>query len=90
MVDIPNRTEITDNTKSGVAGGVPVALGQTVGRSVLGAGIGTAVGGIIGSSMIDNETDSRILAEVTVMNATNELMAGGMASSSGGSNNQVM
>lgn len=84
MVDVPTKDSLVDTAKTGGMSGTAVALGSTVGRSVIGSGIGTAAGGVIAASALDG-SQRDVAATIAVERGMTELLAGG---GSGGSRNQ--
>lgn len=84
MPDVPTKSTITTAATNGGMNGLAAGLGQTVGRGVLGPGIGTAAGGILSASMLDGN-DRDMVATISVERAMNELFSGATASSSSSS-----
>lgn len=62
--------------KSGGVNGTVLALGETLGRGVLGRGIGTAAGGIVAASALDG-MDRDAASMIAVERGMNELFLGG-------------
>jgi hypothetical protein len=81
MVQVPTKGSATDAAKTGGINGTATALGETVGRSIIGPGLGTAAGGVLAASAMSG-TDRDIMATLAVERGMTELFAGG---SSGGS-----
>lgn len=76
MVDVPTTDDATDTAMSGLKTGGAAGLGQTIGRSILGPGIGTAAGGVLAGSMFGG-SERDMIAALGVERGVNELMAGG-------------
>ena len=79
---MPDKNSAIDAGKTGATQGAPLAIGETLGRGVLGRGIGTAVGGIAVASAQSGQTRDT-MALVAVERGVNEMMTAG--ASSGGS-----
>ena len=89
MVSVPTGSDVSDAGMSGLKTGGTASIGQTLGRSILGPGIGTALGGTVAAASVDG-ANRDMAAALSVERGMNELF-GGMASSSGGrSNERVM
>lgn len=87
MVDVPTRDSATSALKDGGMTGGSAVLGEVIGRSILGPGVGTAAGGIVTASMLDG-TSREIAASLAVERGANEIattaMGGGSSSGNGG------
>lgn len=85
MVEVPSKDSATDAGKTGIVGGGMSGLGQALGRSTLGPGIGTAAGGIAAASAMEGDSRDRA-AERAVDRAVIELFGGqAQVRNSGGS-----
>lgn len=82
-VDVPSQSSLTSAAKAGGINGSVLALGETLGRSTLGRGIGTAAGGIIGASALSG-ADRDTAAMIAVERGMTELFAGGGGGSGNG------
>jgi len=83
---IPSKSSAFDALGTQVLEGAYLGVGETLGRSILGPGIGTMAGGLAAASSESGAARDR-MAMVSGERAVNELLAGGMgASNSGGSN----
>lgn len=82
MPSVPTKNSVTGSAKNGGMNGLAAGLGETVGRSVLGPGIGTAAGGILAGSMMSGN-DRTLVSTLAVERGVNELFAGS-ASAAGG------
>lgn len=79
MVDVPTKDSVVDTAKTGAVNGTAVALGSTVGRSVIGRGIGTAAGGVAAASALDGQARD-MAATIAVERGMTELLSGGSSS----------
>jgi len=82
MVDVPTTNDVTDSGMTGLKAGGAAGLGEMIGQSILGPGVGTAAGGILAGSMLGgSERDT--VAAISVERGFNELFSGGSGGSSG-------
>ena len=90
-VKVPSKNSFMKSAKTGGINGTILALGETVGASVLGPGIGTALGGVAGASALSG-ADRDTAALVAVERGMNELFGGAAAASgsSGGGSRRRM
>lgn len=86
MVDVPTTNDVSDTGMGGLKTGGAAGLGELVGRSILGPGIGTAAGGVLAGSMLSGSSRDMVAA-LAVERGTNELFAGG---SGGGSSRREL
>lgn len=84
---VPSKSSALDAGKYGAVNGGLLAVGETVGRSVLGPGIGTALGGMAAASTESGATRDS-MALVAGERAVNELL-GGSGGGSGGSRGRM-
>ena len=83
---IPSKSSAMDALGTQVMEGAYLGIGETLGRSILGPGIGTMAGGLAAASSESGQARDR-MAMVSGERAVNELLSGGAgASNSGGSN----
>jgi hypothetical protein len=82
-VSVPTSNQVVSTAKTGGVNGTAVALGETVGRGVLGPGLGTAAGGIVAASSLDGNARD-MAATVAVERGMSELFAGAMGGGGGG------
>lgn len=76
MPDVPTKSTLTTAAKNGGMNGLASGLGKTLGRGVLGPGIGTMAGGIAAASMLDGN-DRDMVATLAVDQGISELFAAG-------------
>jgi len=86
MVEVPTTDDVTDTAKGGAMPGLAAGIGESVGRSILGPGIGTAAGSILAGSMLSGGNRDMV-ATLGVERGVNELMAG--AGNSGSSRGRM-
>jgi hypothetical protein len=72
-----------DAAKTGGINGTVLALGESLGRGVLGPGLGTAAGGVVSASALSG-ADRDTAALVAVERGMSELFGGAMASGNDG------
>lgn len=84
---VPTTGDATEAGKSMAIQGGALGVGESLGRSILGPGIGTAVGGLAVASMNDGQ-DRKTQATIVGERAVSELMggadSGGASGSTGG------
>jgi hypothetical protein len=81
---VPTTGDATDAGKDLAVQGVPLGVGESLGRSLLGPGLGTALGGVAVASMNEG-MDGQVQATIAGERAMNEIMSGmGASSNSGG------
>lgn len=73
---VPSKSDATDAGKTGAVDGGALAIGEVMGRAVLGRGAGTAVGGLASAAAQTNETTRNVQAILAVERAANELTQG--------------
>lgn len=73
---VPSKSDGKDSAVTGIKGGGALALGEAVGRAVLGRGVGTAAGGITAAAANDDATERTVQTIIAVERAANELMRG--------------
>lgn len=71
---LPDKSSGLDASKTGAVTGAPLAIGEALGRSVLGRGLGTAIGGIAVASAADTQHRDH-MATIAVERGVSELMA---------------
>lgn len=87
MPDVPTTNDVKGAAKDGAVAGGGVAIGEAVGRSVLGPGVGTAAGGILAASTMSG--NSREMASIlAVERGATELLGGMGGGDSGGGGNR--
>jgi len=80
--EVPTKDDVKDTAVSGGISGTGLALGETVGRGILGPGLGTAAGGVLAASAMDDGKD--MAAMVAVERGMTELFARAGGSSRAG------
>lgn len=73
---VPTGDDVKDTAKMGGLAGIGLGIGEGVGRSFLGPGLGTAVGGIAAASAMDGSA-RETAGIVAVERGMHELFAGG-------------
>lgn len=73
--EVPTTDDLTGAASDGAVPGTVLALGETVGRSVLGPGVGTAAGGIAAAATQSGDMRGTA-ALVAVERGMNELFSG--------------
>lgn len=81
---VPTKNSLMDAGKTGFVDGTTLATGETLGRSVLGPGLGTAIGGMVAASAQSGTARDR-MATIAAERGMSELFTG---ASGGGGNNQ--
>lgn len=81
---IPSKSSALDAGKTSLMEGAYLGVGETLGRSLLGPGIGTMAGGVAAAASESGNARDR-MAMVAGERAINELLAGGGGSGGGGS-----
>lgn len=71
---LPDKNSGMEAGKTGAVNGGPLAIGEALGRSVLGRGLGTAIGGIAVASAADGDQRD-VMATIAVERGVSELMA---------------
>lgn len=85
---IPSKASAMDSLSTQLMEGAYLGVGETLGRSILGPGIGTMAGGLAAASSESGAARDR-MAMVSGERAVNELLSGGMGqSNSGGGSNR--
>jgi len=74
-MQVPSKDSMMDSTKTGATAGGGSALGQIMGRALLGRGVGTGVGGIVAASALDGNNRD-MAAAMAIERAANELTQG--------------
>lgn len=82
---IPSKSSAFDALGTQVMEGAYLGVGETLGRSLLGPGIGTMAGGLAAASSESGAARDR-MAMVSGERAVNELLSGGMGQSNSGGN----
>lgn len=67
---VPTANQIRKDAMGGLSGGLPAGVGSAFGSQILGRGIGTAAGGILGASV----SGERDMAKVAVYQGTHEVL----------------
>jgi hypothetical protein len=81
---VPTKNSAIDAGKTNVVEGMALGLGESMGRSILGPGLGTALGGIAIASAQSGAARDR-MAMVAGERAANEIFAGGGGGGGGSS-----
>lgn len=76
MVKVPTKNSLSDAGMHGVKKGGISGLGQVLGTSILGPGLGTAAGGIVAASSMSGQARDRA-AERAVEEGLTLMMIGG-------------
>lgn len=74
-MDVPSKKSMMDSGKTGAVSGGTLAVGEIVGRALLGRGVGTAVGGI-SAAAAESGGKRDTMAIIAVERAANELTNG--------------
>jgi hypothetical protein len=82
--DVPTTNDLKNSVTDGAVPGTALALGETVGRGVLGPGLGTALGGVAAASTQSGD-DRTTMSVIAFERGMSELFAG---AGSGGGNRQ--
>jgi len=85
---IPTKNSATDAGMTSISEGAYLGVGETLGRSIMGPGLGTMVGGVAAAASESGAARDR-MAMVAGERAINELLAGGMGSSSQSSRGSI-
>ena len=85
---VPSKSSLTDAGATSVVEGAYLGVGETLGRSIMGPGIGTMVGGVAAAASESGQARDR-MAMVAGERAINELLAGGMGSSTSSSRGSI-
>lgn len=88
MVDVPTTNDMTNSGMDGLKTGGAAGLGQLVGRSILGRGVGTAAGGVLAGAMLDGRQRETVAA-LGVERGMNEVFAGASGNQSGGNRGRL-
>jgi hypothetical protein len=88
MASIPTTDDATDAGMTGLKAGGAASIGQTLGRGILGPGLGTALGGTVAAAAMSGDARDMV-ATLSVERGMNELFAGGGGGGSRG-NERVM
>lgn len=88
MVSVPTTDDLTGAASDGAVPAAAASLGGTVGRSVLGPGIGTSLGAVLGAAALDDGDAQMMAATIGLERGMTELFAGGMGGGSSGGNSR--
>lgn len=72
---VPTKSSLTSAGKSGAIDGTTLAIGEVLGRAVIGPGPGTALGGIAAAAT-ESGTTRDTMATIAVERGMNELFGG--------------
>lgn len=85
---VPTKASAIDAGKTNVTEGMALGLAESLGRSVLGPGLGTAIGGLAVASAASGASRDR-MAMVAGERAANELFGGGASAAAGDSRGRM-
>lgn len=83
MPSVPTTGGVKSAAKTGIINGAAGAFAGNIGRGVLGPGVGTGAGYILGASMLEGQ-DRRVVATLGVDRAVNEIMGSSVSQTSNG------
>lgn len=85
---VPTTGDATGSAKDLAVQGVPLGIGESFGRSLLGPGLGTALGGVAVASMNDG-MEGKVQATIAGERAMNEIMMAGASSGNSGGRGSI-